>query len=125
MYIEGEKTDLGAIPNDNLMNVVLSPGKAYVKGYDVALKGTTVLDVEKPRDTKNIKAGSIDFRMGSILKVNNSEGMPKFGIGGDSSIVELYNGRKGASNASTGLKIGEARVYNLSLIHISEPTRPY
>ena len=115
MYIEGEKTDLGATPSDDLMNVVLSPGKAYVRGYDVALPGTTVLDVDKPRDTKNIKAGAVDFRMGSILKVNNSEGMPKFGIGGDSSIVELYNGRKGASNASTGLKIGEARVYNYAL----------
>ena len=120
MYIEGEKTDLGATPNDDLMNVVLSPGKAYVRGYDVALKGTTVLDVDKPRDTKNIKAGSIDFRMGSILKVNNSEGMPKFGIGGDSSIVELYSGRKGGStvgspNTPTGVKIGEARVYNYAL----------
>ncbi len=115
MYVEGEKTDLGATPSDDLMNVVLSPGKAYVRGYDVALPGTTVLDVDKPRDTKNIKAGAVDFRMGSILKVNNSEGMPKFGIGGDSSIVELYNGRKGASNASTGMKIGEARVYNYAL----------
>ena len=115
MYVEGEKTDLGATPSDDLMNVVLSPGKAYVRGYDVALPGTTVLDVDKPRDTKSIKAGAVDFRMGSILKVNNSEGMPKFGIGGDSSIIELYNGRKGASNASTGLKIGEARVYNYAL----------
>jgi len=120
MYVEGEKTDLGATPTDDLMNVVLSPGKAYVRGYDVALPGTTVLDIDKPRDTKNIKAGAVDFRMGSILKVTNSEGMPKFGVGGDSSVVDLYNGRIGGAtvgspNTSTGTKIGEARVYNYAL----------
>ena len=115
MYVEGEKTDLGATPSDDLMNVVLSPGKAYVRGYDVALPGTTVLDIEKPRDTKNIKAGAVDFRMGSILKVNNSSGMPKFNVGGDSSIVELYSGRKNSSDSFTGEKIGEARVYNYAV----------
>ena len=35
------------------MCVKLSPGKAYVRGFDVDLPGTTVLDVEKPRDTQN------------------------------------------------------------------------
>ena len=115
MYVEGEKTDLGATPDDDLMNIVLSPGKAYVRGYDVSLPGTTVLDVDKPRDTKNIKAGAVDFRMGSILKVNNSQGSPLVSIGGDSSVIELYNQRKGSTNASSGRKIGEARVYNYAV----------
>ena len=115
MYVEGEKTDLGATPDDDLMNIVLSPGKAYVRGYDVSLPGTTVLDVDKPRDTKNIKAGAVDFRMGSILKVNNPQGSPLVSIGGDSSVIELYNQRKGSTNASSGRKIGEARVYNYAV----------
>ena len=113
-YTSEERTDKGAIPTDDLMCVNLSSGRAYVKGYDVNV-WNEVLDVEKPRDTKNIKAGGIDFRMGSILKVHNSEGMPKLDVGGDSSVVDLYNGRKGSSNASTGTKIGEARVYNYAL----------
>ena len=30
----------------------LSPGKAYVKGYDIEKISSTLIDVEKPRTTK-------------------------------------------------------------------------
>ena len=46
-------------------------GKAYVRGYDVYLNGTTVIDVDKPRDVKDISSASIPFSMGSLLRVNN------------------------------------------------------
>ena len=46
------------------MCVKLSPGKAYVRGFDVSLPGTTVVDVEKPRDTKDVKTASIPFEYG-------------------------------------------------------------
>ena len=113
-YTIDEKTDKGAIPSDDLMCVNLSSGRAYVKGYDVNM-WNEVLDVEKPRDTKNIKAGAVDFRMGSILKVNNAIGTPLLDVGGDSSVIELYNQRKGSTNDKNGLKIGEARVYNYAV----------
>jgi len=119
-YTSNEKTDKGAIPSDDLMNVNLSSGRAYVRGYDVDV-WDEVLDVEKPRDTKNIKASSVDFRMGSILKVNNAQGTPKLDVGtdsnGDSSIVDLYNQRKsgGATNDKNGIKVGKARVYNYAV----------
>ena len=58
------------------MCVKLSPGKAYVRGFDVSLPGTTVVDVEKPRDTKDVKTASIPFNMGSVIKVNNVGGAP-------------------------------------------------
>ncbi len=113
-YTIDEKTDKGAIPSDDLMCVNLSSGRAYVRGYDVNM-WNEVLDVEKPRDTKNIKAGAVDFRMGSILKLNNAAGSPLLDVGGDSSVIELYNQRKGATNDKNGLKIGEARVYNYAV----------
>ena len=69
LYIENQVTDEGNIPSDDLMCVKLSPGKAYVRGYDVSLPGTTVIDVEKPRTTKTIKNASIPFKMGSLIKV--------------------------------------------------------
>ena len=96
------------------MCVKLSPGKAYVKGFDVYLPGTTVVDVEKPRDTKTVKAASIPFSMGSVIKVNNVSGSPFINIGGDvSNVVELRNARKGSTaHVGAGLTIGEARVYS-------------
>ena len=65
LYTENQKTDKGNDPSDDLMCIKLSPGKAYVRGYDVYLPGTTVVDVENPRDTKSVKAASVPFTMGS------------------------------------------------------------
>ena len=76
LYTENQLTDKGNKPEDDLMCVKLSPGKAYVRGFDVSLPGTTVVDVEKPRDTKDVKTASIPFNMGSVIKVNNVSGAP-------------------------------------------------
>ena len=98
------------------MCVKLSPGKAYVRGFDVALPGTTVVDVEKPRDTKDVKTASIPFDMGSMIKVNNVTGTPFINIGGNTTnVVELRNGRKTSTEHNpAGLQIGEARVYSFN-----------
>ena len=96
------------------MCVKLSPGKAYVRGHDVYLPGTTVLDVDKPRDTKTVNNASIPFNMGSLLKVNRTTGAPFINIGGtESNVIELYNQRRNSAvAASNGIQIGEARVYS-------------
>ena len=115
LYTEAQKTDEGNTPAEDLLCVKLSPGKAYVRGFDVSLPGTTVLDVEKPRDVKTIKKSSIPFKMGSLLKVNNVAGTPWINIGGSTAnTIGLYNQRK-ISNASNGIKIGDARVYSFSV----------
>jgi hypothetical protein len=121
LYTENQKTDEGNIPDDDTMCVKLSPGKAYVRGFDVTLPGTTVLDVDKPRDTKTVKTSSVPFRMGSLLKVNNITGTPFLQLGaapnGD-NVIKLYNERR-TSGANTptgnGLEIGQARVYHFGV----------
>ena len=117
LYTADQKTDKGNDPSDDLMCVKLSPGKAYVRGFDVYLPGTTVVDVEKPRDTKAVQAASIPFNMGSMIKVNNVVGAPFINIGGnETNIVELRNERVGAaSTIAAGLQVGEARVYSFGL----------
>lgn len=127
LFIEGQKTDQGNDPNDDLMCVSVSSGTAYVKGFDIDLVGTTVVDVEKPRTTKKVDSALIPFSMGSLLKVNNVYGTPYINIGASTSgaqttqvnIVELYNRRRDgagtsgtvANSSALGTKIGEARVY--------------
>ena len=114
LYTENQVTDEGNKPTDDLMCVKLSPGRAYVRGFDVYLPGTTVLDVEKPRDVKKINAASIPFKMGSNLKVNNVAGTPFVSIGGNNTnTVGLFNQRKDGS-LTPGIKIGQARVYSFS-----------
>ena len=119
LYVEGQKTDEGNDPSEDTMCVKLSPGKAYVRGFDVTLPGTTVLDVDKPRDTKTIKSASIPFRMGSMLKVNNVEGTPWINVGGSTAnTIKLYSQRKAAGanpTSGNGALVGEARVYSFAV----------
>ena len=59
------------------MCIKISPGTAYVRGFEVALTGTTVLDVEKPRDKKEIELSSVPFKFGNKFQINNVNGTPK------------------------------------------------
>ena len=87
------------------MCVKVSPGKAYVRGYDVENISTTILDVEKPRDTRSVSNVNIPFEMGNAIRVNNVSGAPA-----QRYAVQLYSQFAGA-----GTIIGAARVYNFNL----------
>ena len=105
LFFDTETTEEGGTPSDDLMCIKVSPGKAYVRGYDVEKVSTTIIDVQKPRDTKSVDNSNIPFEMGNIIRVNNVSGAPK-----KRYPVEFYD-RLGRA----GTKIGDARVYNFSL----------
>ena len=50
VFLETEQTDQRNIPDESLMCVKVSPGKAYVRGRDIERSGTTIIDIDKPRD---------------------------------------------------------------------------
>ena len=123
LFVEGQKTDDGNEPSDDLMCVKLSSGRAYVRGFDIDV-WNKVIDIEKPRDTKTVPVASVPFSMGSLLRVDNAEGMPWLNVGGSTAnTIGLYNRRKGTGNVdpstnepngSNALKIGDARVYSFA-----------
>ena len=116
LFTDDRLTDDGNTPDKDLMCVKLSSGKAYVKGFDVNISGTTVMDIDKPRDTKTVNLASIPFEMGSLLRVNNVQGVPNISIGGGTTnTIQLHGDRKTGSNAASGLQVGEARVYYYSV----------
>ena len=110
IFFSNEKTDQGNTPSNDLMCVKISPGKCYVKGYDVTTTGTTILDVDKPRDKKTISGANVPFEMGNLLRINNVSGTPKF-----NATIDLYDLRKNSTSSPNGTKIGDARVYTLNL----------
>ena len=110
VYFSDEKTEQGNTPSDDLMCVKVSPGKSYVRGYDIEKVSTTVIDVEKPRDTAGIPATNVTFSVGNNLRINNVTGAPR-----NRAAVELYNQRKNSTTAGTGTKIGDARIYICNL----------
>jgi hypothetical protein len=110
VYFSDEKTEQGNTPSDDLMCIKFSPGKAYVRGYDIEKTGIEVVDVPKPRTTQTISDVNIPFEMGNLVIINNITGAPKL-----KESVELYNNRKQSTISGTGVKIGDARVYSCNL----------
>ena len=106
-----QKTDQGNDPSEDLLAVKVSSGKAYVKGFDIEKTVTTILDVEKPRDTGSVSLTAIPFEMGNMLKVNNVSGVPIVGLDNNFKIY-LNSQRRNSTIAGTGTTIGEARVYS-------------
>ena len=105
VFFENEKTYQGNTPSDDLASLKISPGKAYVKGYDVEKISTEVVDLKKPRDTENLPDVGISFEIGDLLTVNNVTGLAKI-----RTTIDLHSQFGGS-----GTKIGEARVYSFNL----------
>ena len=115
IYAEGRFTQGGKLASEDLALYEISPGKAFVKGYEVETINTTYLDVPKPRTTKELEKQEIIFNTGSTFKVNNVFGAPTTGIG-NTYILSLRDRRLGSdSKTLVGKEIGLARVYDFAL----------
>ena len=110
IFFNTQKTEKGNTPSDDLMCVKFSPGKAYVKGYDIEKTGVEIVDVPKPRTTQSISNVNIPFEMGNLIRVNNVTGSPK-----QKEIIYFQDQRKNSETVSSGSTIGFARVYNFNL----------
>ena len=116
LFQAGQFTPGGTPVTDNLGLYKISPGRAFVKGYEVETIGPTFLDFNKPRTTKTIEDESIIYNTGPTIKINNVYGVPKVSLG-STFTVSLRDQRIGSDGEepSTGSEIGLARVYDFSL----------
>ena len=115
IYNPGQVTSQGNTPSDDLGIYKISPGKAYVRGYEVEVRGPTFLDFEKPRTTKLRENRSIQFSFGPSFQVNRAFGSPVLGFDTD-NVISLRDTRVGDnSTAIPGKEIGVARFYDAAL----------
>ena len=115
VYREGFTTYDGNTPSDDLLTYKISPGKAYVRGYEVEIQSPTFLDAPKPRTKKNTDNQSIQYVTGPTLKLNRVFGGPTIGIG-NTYTVDLRSDRVGVtSSTAAGDLIGVARVFDYAL----------
>jgi hypothetical protein len=112
IYNENQLTSQGNIPSDNLLTLQISPGKAYVRGYEVETTNTTNIDVLKPRSTETESDTTIPFNLGNQIPVNNVFGTLPIGYG---TTVKLFSNRTTSPGTSSGLEIGLAESYDLKL----------
>ncbi len=107
-------TKQGNIPSDDILTLQISPGKAYVRGYEVETLNTINLDVKKPRTTNSVQSTTIPFSLGNQFEINNVYGGLKVGFG-TTSQINLYSKRTSTKGSASGIPIGIARVYDLKL----------
>ena len=106
LFFSDDTTEQGNEPSDDLMCLKISAGEAYVRGYNVEKVGTTIIDVDKPRDVGIRSDIGVSFEMGNLIKVNNVDP----GNITSGNIVSLHS-----KFAGGGGVIGSARAYSFNL----------
>ena len=115
IYNSDDLTYQGNVPNENLMEYVISSGKAYVRGFEVEKQTDTVKDIDKPRTTRQVKQEALPISIGPKIVINNIHGSPTVGFGTTLS-ASLRDTRVGlASTSASGNAIGECRIYDYNL----------
>jgi hypothetical protein len=107
--------------NASQYTIVVSPGEAFVKGYEFETVGTTRLFADKARSTNNIVDYTFSLEYGNILTVTNLFGgsiSGSFNIAGYQNVDlhcvssgSIVNGPFGGDYAAT--KIGTARIRDI------------
>jgi len=115
VFNANQQTYGGSSPSEDLALYQVSPGKAFVKGYEVETISPTFLDVPKTRTLKVLNNQAVNYQTGSTLKLNRVYGSPTIGIG-NTYILSLRDSRVGETQTnSPGKEIGLARVYDFKL----------
>ena len=112
---EGQLTSAGSPVTEDLAVYQVSPGKAFVKGYEIETITSLNVDCPKPREVKTIENEAVFYNTGSTLKLNRVFGTPLVGIG-NTYVLSLRDSRVGtAQTTPAGNEIGVARVYDFRL----------
>jgi hypothetical protein len=115
IYDEGAVTYQGNTASESLMEYVISSGKAYVRGFEVEKQTDTVVDIEKPRSTREVFQEAAPLSIGPKITINNVHGSPRVGFG-TTIAATLRDERVGvASTSPSGNAIGECRIYDYNL----------
>ena len=103
------------VPSDELGTYKISPGCAFIRGFEVDSQTVHYLDFPKTRTTKLLKDQGINYFTGPTLTLNRVVGAPRIGFS-TSSIISLRDTRIGLTSTTVaGKEIGVARVYDYAL----------
>ena len=84
----------------------LSPGKAYVRGYEIGTQGQTFIALDKARETEFIQNNPTTFSAGNFVTVENAHGQPDISSDGSNSKpfkeVELIDRRQPITHINMG-----------------------
>ena len=115
IYDPGTITDDQNAASDSYMTVQVSPGKAYVRGYEVETIAPRYIDILKPRIFENYNAAVTPVEVGNFVRVTNAYGSPEISpfISGDIAEpyrqIGLFDTQTTSVGSKSGNQIGVAR----------------
>ncbi len=94
--------------------LVISPGKAYVNGYEIDKMAASFVNIDKARTTKAINNDNVPFNLGNYTKVDNVYSQPDISLVTTAldpfKKVTIYDKQTTATRgAPSGTPVGEAR----------------
>ena len=104
--------------NNDFLTLTVSPGKAYVRGYEVQTISTEEIDLQRARDTESVTEQNMTAFYGNYVFANTLS-TALFDLVGDR--VDLHAN----TEPQTGTKIGEAYIKNIEYFSGTGPTRVY
>ena len=81
VYSDGATTNEGGTAATTKLAGLLSPGKAYVKGYEIEKTGPNIIDIDKAREFKDVNANVTQFTLGNFVHITNMYNVPDIGKG--------------------------------------------
>ncbi len=117
VYSSVQTTQNGNTPSDDIISLQISPGKAYVRGYEVDKISTSSVDIVKPRTTKLKENVAVPIRVGNYVNVNSISGAPSIGFSTSINLLDRRlntnnNNGKNEGQATGAVVVGKARVYD-------------
>ena len=113
VYAVGATTDDGNVADESRFALAVSPGKAYVKGYEIEKTGVTFKDISKAREFDTVNAGSVNTELGNFVKITNVYGQPDVtSITGETTpykTIQLHDDVISTRGTASGTQIGVAR----------------
>ena len=113
VYTAGATTDDGNTASEDKFVLAISPGKAYVRGYEIEKTGVTFKDIDKAREFETVNTGTVNTELGNFVKVTNLHNQPNItSISGESlpyKEIQLHDDVVQTRGSASGTQIGVAR----------------
>ena len=117
VYTKGQTTDDAGTAANTLLAIKVSPGKAYVGGYEIEKIGPTFKDVPKARTFDTVNAGVSTFEMGNYVFIENVYNTPDISsVSGETTpfkLIELYDAKIATRGSAAGSLVGIARARSI------------
>ncbi len=122
VYTRGSTTDDGGTASEDKLVVAVTPGKAFVRGYEIEKTAITFKDLQKAREVETINAGVTNLDLGNFTLITNVFGTPDVGeVSGETTAykqIKLFESPTVTRGSTTGMGrnfgIARARAFEYS-----------